>query len=367
MRLLPLAFVLCAACRVDPEDTASLPHAADASALGTALTTTLEEGPAWIDPIESEVHLLDGGPEPGTLFPPSLSPDGARVAMCQLDPDAGEGSKRNTITEGRVAFGTAVLATARQYCGDVRYSPDGTMVAWNEQDLEGVGHLRVTPVDGDTALAGDDQVRATLVFSPAFVREGAAVAALTGQNTDAGPIMLADIATGERTTLQSAQAESWIVASPDGRLLATRNGYGLVVVDTNLDSARVVWTGNDSPEDCLASSPDLALDCFVEPHAPSFSPDGTQIVFLARPTEGGETWPDLRVLNLLSGEVRLLADREHFNEEPVFGADGQTVYWLRDFESVVRADSTQGPDAAPEVVYRGWVDGLRSVWPSLAR
>lgn len=366
MRCFPLVCLLFVACRVEPEDTAAVPGAVDLTDLETVLTSTIEGGPAWIEPNDPEPHLLDGGPAPGALFPPSLSPDGSRVAMCQLPPGSAEGSKRDTIVEGRVAFGTAVLATGRQYCGDVRYSPDGTMVTWNEQDNDGGMRLRATPVDGGAGLAGDDRVREGQVFSPTFVREGAAVAALTGENTDSGPIMLADVWTGERTTLQSAQAESWIVASPDGGLLATRNGYGLVVVDTNLDTARVVWTGNDAPEECVANDPDLDLDCFVAPHAPSFSPDGTQIVFLARPRYGTVTWPELRVLDLVTGEVRLLADREHFNDAPVFGGDGQTVYWLRDFESVVRAVPGAAPVAAPEVVFAGPVQGLRSVWPASA-
>lgn len=235
---------------------------------------------------------------------------------------------------------------------------------WNEQDEDGRGVLRVGSVECGAAEPADGAAKAGHVLSPIFVLNGAEVAGLASDNSDTGPIVLADVATREVRTLQSTWAHDEIVRSPDGQSIATVLGESLLLVDVERDEAVVVWAGNVDTEVCSTNDPDLSLDCFVEPHNPQFSPDGSKLVFGARPTFGDNYNAELRVLDLATGAVTVLAEREYHQDQAFFGHDSESVYWVRDFDTIVAGRSGAGER---EVVYRGAVNGLSVAWPGLAR
>lgn len=357
--LLPLV-----ACRADNDDTASVLVIDDAASADTVLSTLTDEGAVWIDPASGEVELILASPSPGALYPAAVSPDGRRAAVCTLPPEGPDGSRRDTVMEGALASALGEVGRGELYCGVVRYSPDSSRYVWNEQDEDGRGVLRVGSVERGAAEPADGAAKAGMLFSPIFVLNGTAVAGLTSDNSDTGPIVLADVATGEVRTLQSTWAHDEIVPSPDGRSIATVYRESLLLIDVERDEAVEVWAGNVDAEVCSRQDPDLSLDCFVEPHNPQFSPDGSKLVFGARPTFGDNYNAELRVLDLATGAVTVLAEREYHHDYAVFGHDNETVYWVRDFDTIVAGRSGAGE---PEVVYRGAVSGLSVAWPGLAR
>lgn len=322
----------------------------------TLLSVLLPGGPAMLDPDGADPSDLLPWDAPWLYLAPALSPGGDRAAMCAAPADSATGAL-DTLVEGSTTGVPVTLATARQYCGSVAYSPSGDSVTWNEQDMDGEMHLRVSRIDG-AAVAADDRVVASGLFSPQWVLGGEAVVALTSASSDLGPIVLVDLATGASRALESTLGWKELVASPDGGLLLTRSGYGLAVIDVASDTAWLAYEGGDEEDGCVAATPDLDRDCFVAPSSYTFSPDGRQVVFEATPQHGAETYPELRVLDVETGAIRVLAARGVYNDNPVFGADGD-VYWVRDFEQIVRGDGS----AEPSTVYEGEVYDMKVAWP----
>ena len=184
--------------------------------------------------------------------------------------------------------------------------------------------------------------------------------------TDEGAVWI-DPASGEVELILASPSPGALypaAVSPDGRSIATVYRESLLLIDVARDEAVVLWAGSVDAEVCSRQDPDLSLDCFVEPHNPQFSPDGSKLVFGARPTFGDNYNAELRVLELATGAVTVLAEREYHQDQAVFGHDSESVYWVRDFDTIVAGRSGAGE---PEVVYRGAVNGLSVAWPGLAR
>lgn len=329
---------------------------------GTILSTLDSNGtPVVFNPDDPERRTLAVGES--ALYAASLSPRGQRAAICTAAPGTGEGSSRNSVMEGAIAVGIGVLETAGAYCGDVKYGPNGDMVVWGEQDEDDMMRLRVTPVGAGLRPAGDDRLRARLLFEPNFVLGGRAVAAMTSDYTDRGPIGVVDLGSGETWTLSSAQAEGELVASPDGRWLVTPDGYALRLIDVEEDTSTVIWRSLDESDGCSVSDPDRDADCFLDPNQMSFSPDSSRIVFTARPYYGERT-PDLREVDLVTGAETVLTDRSRYRHYPVYGGDGM-LYWIDDFQSIGRAAATEDAGDDADLLPFGSVNALRVAWPNL--
>ncbi len=356
--LIPLLFTF--GCR-NPDDVPGLGAEILAGA-GTILSTLVSNGtPVVFNPDDPERRTLAVGES--ALFAASLSPDGHRAAICTAAPGTGEGSSRNSVMEGAIAVGIGVLETAGAYCGDVKYGPNGDMVVWGEQDEDGLMRLRVTPVGDGPRPAGDDKVRAHGLFDPTFVLGGSAVAAITSDFSDIGPIGVADLGSGETWTLSSAQAEGELVASPDGRWLVTPDGYSLRLINVEEDTSAVVWRSLDQGDGCSVSDAERDADCFLRPAHMSFSPDSSRVVFAARPYYGSAT-PDLREVDLVTGAETVLTDRSHYRHYPVYGGDGM-LYWIDDFQSIGRAAATEDAGDDADLLPFGSVNELRVAWPNL--
>jgi len=359
----PLAFfalLVAAGCRVERDDTAAVPGLVDLSDADTLLSTLNADGePVIFSPDDSVRRVLSVGES--ALFPASLSPRGDRAAICTTAPGTGQGSPRDTVLEGEFAMGLGKLDVARALCGDTIYGPNGDLVAWGEQDEDGMMRLRVTPVGDGLRPAGDDKVRAQGLFAPNFVLGGTAVAAIISTNSDFGPIGLADLGTGETWTLTSTEAQSELVASPDGRWLVTPYGYSLMLIDVATDTATAIWRSLDEEDGCSVGDADRDPECFLAAARPSFSPDSSRIVFMARPQFGDYT-PDLRVVDVYGGSETVFTDRSHYRDSPVFGADG-LVYWVDNFAAIGRAAPQSGAGDDAELLPFDYASGLRVAWP----
>ncbi len=359
-RVALVALLTTAGCRVEPADSDTVPGLADLSDADTLLSTLNADGePVIFSPDDSVRRVLSVGES--ALFPASLSPRGDRAAICTAAPGESAGSPRDTVLEGELAMGLGKLDVARALCGDTIYGPNGDLVAWGEQDEDGMMRLRVTPVGDGLRPAGDDKVRARGLFAPNFVLGGSAVAAITSTSTDVGPIGLADLGTGETWTLTSTEAQSELVASPDGRRLVTPHGYSLILIDVAKDSATTIWSSLDESDGCSVSDVDRDPECFLAVTRPSFSPDSSRVVFMARPQFGDYT-PDLRVVDVYGGSETVFTDRSHYRDSPVFGSDG-LVYWVDDFTAIGRAAPKAGAGDDAELLPFGSASGLRVAWP----
>ena len=96
--------------------------------------------------------------------------------------------------------------------------------------------------------------------------------------------------------------------SPDGELLALSNDSGLWIMPTGGGAARSLL-----PTGTVA-------------HNPSFSPDGTLLVYQSRQSEQWDLW----TVELAGGEVRQITATDYHEVEPVYWPDGHSVVFASD-------------------------------------
>lgn len=96
--------------------------------------------------------------------------------------------------------------------------------------------------------------------------------------------------------------------SPDGELLALSNDSGLWIMPASGGTARPLL-----PVGAIA-------------HNPSFSPDGTRLVYQSRQSEQWDLW----IVELAGGDAQPITRTDYHEVEPVFWPDGHSVVFASD-------------------------------------
>ena len=144
-------------------------------------------------------------------------------------------------------------------------------------------------------------------------------------------------------------------------------GFGVYDPATETSEEHVIFPWDD-PVLCPFAGP-RGEDplCYYEMVHPDWSSDGSKVVFMGR--AGMVTYEDREgdvfVHHVDSGETVRLTDDEIRDWTPRFSADGEWVYWIREYSQLVRMRADGSGEI--EVIWSGNSAGgqLQVAWPSL--
>jgi Tol biopolymer transport system component len=334
-----IAFLAGNAVRVVGSDGRSERRAAPGIVAGGVLTT----GPAW-------------------------SPDGSRIAFAGGPPDANNLASRVDVYVADAAGTGAVLLTDSGSSRAPAWSPDGRRLVFvHGPSSGGRAELSVVGADGSglTALTRNDPL--TYDIAPAWSPDGARIAFGRGRGLFASQVFVvnADGSGLRQVTRESPLAQfpeyegpRWL---PDGRTLVYTswlpdNDFDLFTANPDGSGVRRL-TDNAVQDSEPAWSPDGSRLAFVRRHAsrpsgrstfndevyvmradgsglrrltrhggedtsPSWSPDGSRLVFARRTGNAGL---DLYAMRADGGGLRRLTRLTSFLADPVWSPDGKTV------------------------------------------
>lgn len=190
---------------------------------GAAATETTADQPqqlAWVDRSGAVMGTI--GPRMNSILDPSISPDGAHVAVRGREH---EGDRDHLwILEG--ATGNRIT-TNHGFERHMVWSPDGERIAYSVQDEGEMSDLFVRPADGsgsDTPLVVSEDMHK---WYPSWSPDASMVVFHTNEpETGARDLWYVDVATGETHVLvDDPGIQALARMSPDGRFVAYQSDH----------------------------------------------------------------------------------------------------------------------------------------------
>ena len=282
--------------------------------------------------IESDVHTSAGDETGAAGY--DVSDDGVLVVA----PPAGMGARTSRLTFLDRDGNKEPLPLGPRRFGAARLSPDGTRIAAQINDIEGM-HIWIISVDRDGAQRLTTTGRNTF---PVWSHDGRHVYFASVQD-GASDIWRrpADLSAPAEKVLESVGAELPSSASSDGRWL-----YYSLMFPSNSDIARVSLVGDPEVE-VLLDSPADELDARV-------SPDGRFFCFQSDETE---RW-DIHVMEISSRRRWIISSADGYR--PIWTRDGNRIVYMSASADAYRVDVRTSPEfSAGEAVRTFDIDADR--------
>jgi hypothetical protein len=226
---------------------------------------------------------------------PVWSPDGRRLLY---------GARQFYVLDVLKGVTTA-FSLADDIFGNYLWSPDGTQVIFSSPDAN-TGYLDILAMDVDSGAITNLTEQPGNERYPSWSPDGGALAFLS-ERDGLGQIFRLDLDTGNIVQLTFEGFNNWPVWSPDGRLIAWISGQQLMTMDT-AGGHKSAWTLDNTANYPVSWSPDslkiayssLNVDGIntylyvldigggvptqlhligADDPRPSWSPDGTQLIF----------------------------------------------------------------------------------------
>jgi len=283
--------------------------------------------------IRGDVYVLAGGgyvplTSEGRSHEPSISPDGRTVVFARIEEIDGKRTVDGQVVPAQLRFSNVVMKDSR-------------------------GGAEKVLIDGLVrAASGFHEV--TWFDAPAASPDGKRIAVVADDGHGYSDLALYDPQTGKRVALLSQGSNlADPVWSPDGQTIA--------VTSYTLGEPRLLLVAADG----RVSNP-VKLSAGGEPYRPSYSPDGSWLVYTLR-HEGKN---DLHAVQVSGGrDVALTSDGKSWNG--VFSPDGKQMAFLRERDGAIDlyymdlADALSGgsPKSAMKLTHGEGIDGAsRPAW-----
>lgn len=206
-------------------------------------------------------------------------------------------------------------------------SPDGGLIAFTHAAAGPFGNLWVIGTDADAQarqLTFYDVEELRSVFSPTFSPDGREIVFSLGEKNGTASLWRISVDGGEPAALTTGSGTLNFPA-------ISANGQRIVYTDRRLTSKLFVVSPESGDRRTIYESRNEVV-------LPMASPDGTQIVFFSRLSNGAH-------IMTIGSDGRSLRQRTFddggFNALPVFGSDGDSVYYYEN-RNLVRQDLDEG-------------------------
>ncbi|HSE65977.1 MAG TPA: S9 family peptidase, partial [Gemmatimonadales bacterium] len=237
-----------------------------------------------------------------------LSPDGRTAVITVGRPNYDSDRNEGDLYAVDIATGTQrQLTFGRRPAGGGKFAPDGKTLAFLAPDSMGENQIWLLPMNGGEARRLTSQITGVEHFS--WRPDGRAIAYAAADSEPARE--------GEAKHLTTFE-----VRAQDLFLRENIQSQHIWLMEIDSTAPRRLTSGAWSLEFVLPpSSPPSAL---------SWSPDGSEIAFVAvvAPESGKLDSVHVQVLNVATGAIRSLTEARRFENNPVFSPDGSTIaYW----------------------------------------
>jgi len=237
-----------------------------------------------------------------------LSPDGRTAVITVGRPNYDADKNETELWTVDVATGAQrQLTFGRHPAGGGKFAPDGKTLAFLAPDSTGENQIWLLPMNGGEARRLTSQRTGVEHFSWRPDSRAIAYAAADSEPARQG---------------EAKHLTTFEVGAQDLFLRENIQPQHIWLVNTDSATPRRLTSGAWSLEFVLPpSSPPSAL---------SWSPDGSEIAFVAvvAPESGKLDSVHVQVLNVATGAIRSLTEARRFENNPVFSPDGSTIaYW----------------------------------------